>query len=106
MLFYRQERLNQQMRREVGWALITATAAHHTECYGAGLQLFQPCVLDITLQSGGKMLDTCTRLHFSIPASRSDNSKECRSSLWEPTPLVRTFFEGGFDSIYFSIKYF
>src|SRR3990170_6322195 len=35
------------------------------------------------------MLDTWTRLHFSIFASRSASSKERSSSLWVPTPFVK-----------------
>jgi hypothetical protein len=50
--------------------------------------------LEIILQRGGNMLDTCTKLHFSIPASRKARSKECNSSLCVPTPFVKKIFLG------------
>src|SRR5690606_17842546 len=57
---------------------------------------FSPCVLEINLQAGGKILDTWTRLHFSIPASRRASSNECSSSLCVPSPLVKNIFFGTF----------
>jgi len=46
------------------------------------------------LQPGGKILETCTRLHFSMPASLSASSYERNSSLCVPTPLVKNTFVG------------
>src|SRR5512136_2489692 len=63
-----------------------------------GVNSFSPWVRDMILQRGGKMLDTWTRLHFSIPASRRDNSKERSSSLCTPTPLVKKSLRGTKDS--------
>lgn len=40
------------------------------------------------------MLETVTKLHFSMPASRKASSKERSSSLWTPTPLVKKSFRG------------
>jgi hypothetical protein len=50
--------------------------------------------LEVILQRGGNMLDTCTKLHFCIPASRNARSKECNSSLCVPTPFVTKIFLG------------
>jgi hypothetical protein len=65
-----------------------------------GINSFNPCVLEIILQRGGNMLDTCTKLHFSIPASRKARSKECNSSLCVPTPFVKNIFLGTKLSIF------
>jgi hypothetical protein len=46
------------------------------------------------LQFGGKMLETLTRLHFSIPAFRSASSSDCNFSLCLPTPFVKKTFLG------------
>jgi hypothetical protein len=59
-----------------------------------GVNNFNPCVLEIILHRGGNILETCTRLHFSIPASRKARSKECNSSLCVPTPFVKNIFLG------------
>src|SRR6266705_5940766 len=40
------------------------------------------------------MLETCTRLSFSIPASFKASSNERSSSRWLPTPLVKKIFVG------------
>jgi hypothetical protein len=40
------------------------------------------------------MLDTVTKLHFSMPASRNANSKLRNSCLCVPTPLVKKIFDG------------
>src|SRR5208337_5605541 len=71
-----------------------------------GVNCFSPCVLEIILQRGGNMLDTCTKLHFSIPASRKARSKECNSSLCVPTPLVKNIFLGTKLSIFLSPYFF
>jgi hypothetical protein len=49
-------------------------------------------------QWGGKILDTVTRLHFSILASLRASSKEERYSLCLPTPLVKKTFDGTNDN--------
>jgi len=53
-----------------------------------------PFCLETILQCGGTILDTFTRLHFSIPASRNASSKDCSSCLCFPTPLVKKTFFG------------
>jgi hypothetical protein len=40
------------------------------------------------------MLETWTRLYFSIPASRRDSSNDVNCSLCRPTPLVKKTFDG------------
>src|SRR3989442_4044714 len=59
-----------------------------------GCSIGSPCLREISLQRGGKMLETVTRLHFSMPASRNANSKLRSSCLCVPTPLVRKIFDG------------
>ena len=49
-------------------------------------------------QWGGKILDTVTRLHFSILASLRASSNEERYSLCLPTPLVKKTFVGTNDN--------
>src|SRR4030042_5727096 len=53
-----------------------------------------PLAFEMNRQPGGRMLDTCTRLHFSIPASLRASSKECSSSRCLPTPLVKNILRG------------
>jgi len=48
----------------------------------------------MTLHVGGQMLDTYTRLHFSIHAFLNANSKLANLSLCIPTPLVKNTFFG------------
>jgi hypothetical protein len=55
---------------------------------------FRPSVREISLQYGGKMLETRTRLLEAIPAERKASSKLDRRSLCLPTPLVRKIFLG------------
>jgi len=50
------------------------------------------------LQPAGKILDTVTRLHFSILASRSASSNDERYSLCLPTPLVKKILVGTNDN--------
>ena len=45
-------------------------------------------------QFGGKILDTLTRLHFSIPAFLRASSRDCSFSLCLPTPFVKNIFFG------------
>jgi hypothetical protein len=59
-----------------------------------GINSLSPWVLEIILQRGGNILDTCTKLHFSIPASLKARSKECNSSLCVPTPFVKKILLG------------
>jgi len=59
-----------------------------------GFKEDKPASFDIILQFGGKILETKTRLHFSIPASLRASSKEANLSLWTPTPLVKNIFVG------------
>ena len=40
------------------------------------------------------MLETWTRLNFSIPAFLSASSKDASLSLWMPTPFVKKIFAG------------
>jgi hypothetical protein len=55
---------------------------------------FNPADRVMILQLGGKMLDTYTRLHFSMPALRKATSKDESLSLWTPTPFVKKVFFG------------
>jgi hypothetical protein len=59
-----------------------------------GISCFNPSDREICLQFGGNILDTYTRLHFSIPAFLKASSKDARRSLWTPTPLVKKIFVG------------
>ena len=59
-----------------------------------GMSSFIPSFFGRILQPGGKMLETCTRLHFSMPASLRASSYERSSSLCVPTPLVKNTFVG------------
>jgi hypothetical protein len=59
-----------------------------------GISSFMLSFLGRILQPGGKILDTCTRLHFSMPASLRASSYERSSSLCVPTPLVKNTFVG------------
>jgi len=54
-----------------------------------GNNFLRPFDLEIILQPGGKILDTVTKLHFSIPASLNALSNDCNSSLCDPTPFVK-----------------
>src|SRR3972149_6399956 len=54
-----------------------------------GESFFSPTVLGTIFAAGGNMLETCTRLNFSMPASRRASSNEVSSSLWMPTPFVK-----------------
>jgi hypothetical protein len=54
-----------------------------------GISVAKPCLRDIILQLGGKMLETCTRLHYYIPALLKASSKDRNSSLCRPTPFVK-----------------
>ena len=67
----------------VSWRAIT----QWTIC--PGLISFSPSLRLISLQRGGKIELTVTRLAFSMPASRSDSSNDDRRSLCTPTPLVK-----------------
>src|SRR5271157_3566002 len=64
----------------------SATTANVTS---PGDRYFSPSLRGISLQLGGKMDDTRTKLWAAMPASRSANSKEVSRSLCFPTPLVR-----------------
>jgi hypothetical protein len=57
-----------------------------------GSSFFNPSVLEIILQPGGKYWKPGQDCIFSIPASRKASSKECSCSLWVPTPLVKKVF--------------
>src|SRR3989304_8569440 len=59
-----------------------------------GVRHFRPPSLLMILLLGGKMLDTWTRLYFSIPASRRASSNDVSCSLCLPTPLVKNTFDG------------
>ena len=59
-----------------------------------GSSSLTPCALDTILQFGGKILDTLTRLHFSIPAFLRASSRDCSFSLCLPTPFVKKIFFG------------
>src|SRR5208337_4544795 len=50
---------------------------------------FTPSVRETSLQRGGKMLETRTRLQAAIPADRKANSKLVSFSRCFPTPLVK-----------------
>src|SRR5436309_8228409 len=54
-----------------------------------GAMSFTPSSFGMILHLGGKMLDTWTRLSFSMPASLSASSNERSSSRWLPTPFVK-----------------
>src|SRR3989304_1118721 len=54
-----------------------------------GESFLSPTVLGTIFAAGGNMLETCTRLNFSMPASRRASSNEVSSSLWMPTPFVK-----------------
>ncbi len=41
-----------------------------------GRRLFRPSVFETILQSGGRMLETLTRLNFSMPAFLRASSKD------------------------------
>src|SRR5437588_3770314 len=64
----------------------SATTAKTTS---PGLRYLRPSLREISLQWGGKIDETRTRLVAAIPASRNANSKEVRRSLCLPTPFVR-----------------
>src|SRR5438067_2088403 len=70
----------------VAFSLITAKRT----CPGS--RYFNPEERGISLQRGGKMLETRTRLHAAMPAERSAISKLVRRSLCTPTPLVKKIF--------------
>jgi hypothetical protein len=53
-----------------------------------------PLLRGIIAQPGGKILETRTRLPFSIPASRRESSKLCKRFLWRPAPLVKKQYFG------------
>src|SRR3989339_490044 len=53
-----------------------------------GCSSLSPSSLETILHPGGRMLETDTRLNFSIPASLSAISKDWSSCLCLPTPLV------------------
>src|SRR4030065_1066662 len=59
-----------------------------------GVKDFRPPSLLMIRHLGGKMLDTRTRLYFSIPASRRASSNNGSCSLCRPTPLVKNTFDG------------
>src|SRR5487761_8751 len=59
-----------------------------------GFSSFTPSLRGISLQRGGKMLDTRTRLHAAMPAERSASSKLVSFSRCFPTPLVRNILFG------------
>src|SRR5581483_6399491 len=70
----------------VAFSLITA----NTTCPGS--RYFWPSLREMSLQRGGKMLETRTRLVAAMPASRSASSKLVSRSLCLPTPFVRKIF--------------
>src|SRR5437870_11385247 len=63
----------------------SATTANTTS---PGFRYFKPSLREISLQCGGKMEETRTRLVAAIPASRKASSNEVRRSLCLPTPFV------------------
>src|SRR4030067_3517041 len=65
-----------------------------TKTISPGVRDFRPPSLLMILHLGGKMLDTWTRLYFSIPASRRASSNDVSCSLCRPTPLVKNTFDG------------
>src|SRR3989338_3458410 len=68
------------------------SAHHSTIC--PGFSSVTPFTFGMILQFGGRMLETETRLNFSMPASRSASSKLASRSLCRPTPFVRNSFAG------------
>src|SRR3990172_10933862 len=56
------------------------------------LSSFSPSVREMSLQWGGKMLETRTRLQAAMPTERSASSKLDSRSRCFPTPLVRKIF--------------
>ncbi|KKG01966.1 hypothetical protein DU80_03550 [Methanosarcina mazei] len=52
---------------------------------------------------GGRILDTLTRLYFSILASLSASSKDANLSLWTPVPFVKNAFLGIIFTPYFLV---
>src|SRR5580700_12150959 len=54
-----------------------------------GVRRLSPSCIGISLQLGGKIELTRTRLNSAIPALRKANSKEVSFSRCLPTPLVR-----------------
>src|SRR3989338_10637567 len=59
-----------------------------------GLRHFVPCSFDISLQPGGRMLDTQTKLYAAISAFLNAISKLVSLSLCTPTPFVKNIFVG------------
>ena len=69
--------------------LLVASRARTTNVICPRSSFFTPLARAIIWHSGAKMLDTVTRLHISMPASRSADSKLCSLFLWKPTPFVK-----------------
>src|SRR5438874_4647748 len=78
--------IEEAMRRRIS---LEARRAMTQKAMLPGAMSFTPSSLGMILHFGGKMLETCTRLSFSIPASLSASSKDRSSSRWLPTPFVK-----------------
>src|SRR5258706_6138498 len=68
---------------------LVAISARTAKTTCPGWSWFKPSWRETSLQCGGKIELTRTRLNFSIPASRRAISKLVSFSLWRPTPRVR-----------------
>ena len=55
---------------------------------------FKPSFFEIIAHFGGKILETLTILHFSIPAALNANSKDDNLFVSTPTPFVKKSFFG------------
>src|SRR3989344_4586534 len=62
-----------------------------------GLSSLSPSSRLTILQRGGKILETCTRFDFSMPAFLRANSKAASLARWIPTPLVKNILFGTMD---------
>jgi hypothetical protein len=76
--------IDEAIRRLGSWVACSASTQW---TIAPGRSIVLPLARGTTLQFGGKMLETRTRLYFSICASRSAFSNDCSFSLCVPTPL-------------------
>jgi len=76
------------------WGSLVELRDMTTKVISPGWIIVRPFSLGNISHPGGTMLDTATRLHFSIPASRRASSNDWSCSLCLPTPFVRKKYFG------------